>query len=387
MLRLVTITVGMLAAGCTFYTSCPHSTATGAKCNSPASSSQAGAGPVGGGGGNSEGSLGGSAPTEPWRDATGSLVGIQTDFGNVCYVSAKPNEDMLIAGLSTVGLWASGDGAQTWEAIGTAEGSAELANRTNTIIYDPDDSNVFWEAGTYGPGVFKTTDGGHQFTQLGTIGHIEHLAIDLSDPDRQTLLAAGHEQGHVLWLSQNAGSTWTDIGARLPVGASVCSYPMILDSQTFLLTCSGFNAPESGYGIFRSTDAGQNWTQVSTQPASLPALYASDGAIYWPTEGGNALLKSTDQGLNWAQTFGGGARSYGLELPGGSIVFATEQYLILSNDHGATWRPVSSRLPFVPTALAYSPFQKAFFISTVTTQDVVPPEVIQRFDFDDSASP
>jgi len=384
MLRLVTITLGALVAGCTFYTSCPNSNATGTNCNSPASPSQTGgAGPASGGSGNSEGILTGAAPTEPWEDVTSSLIGIQTGFGNVSYLSIKPGENKLIAGLSEAGLWDSVDGGQTWDALSTTP----LPNRTSTLLYDPDRSKVFWEAGTYGPGIFKTKDGGRTFTQLGMIAHNEHLAIDFSDPDRQTLVAAGHEQGRLLWLSRDGGSTWTDIGPELPLGASGCTFPIVLDAQTFLITCSQFNATEAGHGIFRSTDGGESWEQVSAQPAWQPALYASDGAIYWPTEGGGALLKSTDQGLTWAQVFSGGVRSPAIELPSSSIVTATQDYLILSNDQGKTWRPVSSPLPLTPVGIVYAPDQKAFFIWDSSTKETVPAEVIQRFPFDDSASP
>jgi hypothetical protein len=386
MLKLLAITLGVLGAGCTFYTSCPHSNSTGTSCSAPDNSSQGGAGQQAAGG-NSQNAIGGSAPTDPWVDATGNLAGIKTDFGNVAYLSAMQNEDKLIAGLSGVGLFASVDGAQTWDAMGTAKGSAAVQHRTTALLYDPDHSNVFWESGMYGAGVFKTTDAGRKFTQLGDITHIEALAIDFSDPDRQTMLAPGHEQGLVLWLSVDSGQTWKDIGSNLPKGASVCSYPVILDSRTFLVTCSLFNAAESGTGIFRSTDTGQSWEQVSTRSAWQAALYASDGAIYWAAESGGGLLKGTDLGLTWTQTLAGSVQAHAIELPSGSIVVPTERYLILSDDHGATWRPVSSQLPFPRLDVVYAPFQKSFFIWTGTAEETVPDGVLQRYEFDDSAVP
>lgn len=389
MLRLVTITLCALVGGCTLYTSCPKgSVSNGSSCVAVYNGAAGGSGPGSDGGGNTSNSnLAGNAPTEPWVDSTGSLVGTKAGFGNVCYVSAKPDEDKLIAGLAEVGLWESVDGGQTWDAIGTGKGSELLANRTSTLIYDPDHSNVFWAAGTYGPGVFKTTDDGGTFKQLGKTEHNEHLSIDLSDPQRQTMLAGGHEQGRLLWLSTDGGSTWIDIGGDLPADASVCSYPLILDSETFLVGCTRNNAPESGYGIFRSTDAGRSWVQVSTKPAWLAALRASDGTIYWTAEGGGSLLRSTDDGLSWEEVFGSVISMPAIELPSGRIVSATRDYLILSEDRGAHWRPVSSQLPFKPEGVVYSAFQKAFYTWIISTESEIPEAVIQRFDFDDSAAP
>ncbi len=246
---------------------------------------------------------------------------------------------------------------------------------------------MFWDAGTYGPGVFKTTDDGNTFTQVGKTDHNEHLTIDLSDPQRQTMLAGGHEQGRLLWLSTDGGSTWTDIGDDLPADASVCSYPLILDSETFLVTCTQNNAPSTGYGIFRSTDAGKRLGTGFKKPAWLAALHASDGTIYWTAEGGGTLIKSADQGLTWQEVFSGGV----LSLPRSSCRAAASSALlgttlILSEDKGVHWRPVSSQLPFKPEGIVYSTFQKALFTWIISTEDEIPSGVIQRFDFDDSAA-
>ncbi|HEX2673725.1 MAG TPA: hypothetical protein VHM25_22760 [Polyangiaceae bacterium] len=391
MLRLLTIALCALVGGCTLYTSCPKgSESNGSSCVPVYDGSAAGgSGPVGSGGGsNSTGNLAGNAPTDPWMDATGSLTGMKPGFGNICYLSVKPDDDELIAGLAEAGLWASTDGGETWEAMGSGKDSATITNRPTTMIYDPDHSGVFWEAGTYGAGVFKTTDDGKTFTQLGKTEHNEHLAIDLSDPKRKTMLAAGHEQGRILWLSTDGGSTWTDIGDDLPADATVCSYPITLDSETFLISCTQNNSLPSGYGIFRSTDAGASWVQVCEKPGWLAPLHASDGTIYWTLENGGSLLRSTDQGLSWEEVFSGGVLSMPpLELPSGRIVSATKDYLILSEDRGVHWRPVSSQLPFDPEGVAYSSSQKALFSWIVSTAEEIPPGEIQRFNFDDGASP
>ena len=58
--------------------------------------------------------------TTPWVNATGKLLaGMVSDCGNMSYVSAKPDEDLLIAGIALDGLWSSTDGGATWNPMGT----------------------------------------------------------------------------------------------------------------------------------------------------------------------------------------------------------------------------------------------------------------------------
>jgi len=41
-----------------------------------------------------------------WVNVTSNLAGMASECGNMTYVSAKPNEDLVIAGVAQRGLWA-----------------------------------------------------------------------------------------------------------------------------------------------------------------------------------------------------------------------------------------------------------------------------------------
>ena len=332
-----------------------------------------------GGSGATGPSVGGSAPTEPWVDATGDLVGTSSGYGDVTYLSSKPDEDMLIAGLSSVGLWASTDGAKTWNPLGSGDGSAMIGNRPGAIEYDPDHSKTFWEAGSYAEAVFRTTDNGESFARLGMIQHSDSVSIDFTDSKRKTLLASGHEQARTLYLSVDAGESWEEIGASLPANVNACSYPFVVDGQTFLITCSSFGAQE--HGIFRSTDGGKTWESTTETATWQQALQASDGSIYWTIETGG-LLKSTDQGQTWTQVLNGSAIVHPIELPDGSIATSNGQYVIASADGGKSWRPVTSKMPFQTVGVAYSDFHRAFYIWQLATESMVPAGSIQSCAFD-----
>jgi photosystem II stability/assembly factor-like uncharacterized protein len=82
-------------------------------------------------------------------------------------------------------------------------------------VYDPENPNTYWESGIYNDGgVFRTDDGGATFQPLGNVTHIDAVSVDLTDPDRSTLLAGAHEQSVLL----RSG----DGGTRGPTSPAAC---------------------------------------------------------------------------------------------------------------------------------------------------------------------
>ena len=310
----------------------------------------------------------------PWVDATANLAGMPSECGNMYYVSANPGRDQVIAGVAGQGLWANDAGTSEWTRLGGG-----ITNRTETIVYDPDVQDRFWESGHYsGPGAFGTTDGGRTFRTLGGITHLDGLSVDLSDPNRRTLLAGGHERSE-LFRSTDGGATWTNLASQLPAGIGFASQPLVLDAQTYLLGTLG----AEGAGVFRSTDGGSTWSQVSTNPVVGPPLRAQDQSIYWLIEGGRGLIRSTDNGATWTVVFGGSVlASHNLvELPDGRLAAVGRTHLVVSDDHGATWTGFG---PAFPTngayGLTYSQQRNAIYTWQWDCGDKVPAGSVQRLD-------
>jgi photosystem II stability/assembly factor-like uncharacterized protein len=373
--RYVCLFLGALELGCTFYTDCPDGT-SGTQC--AAAGGNAGNG-TGGSATAGTGGLAGQPPSGSWTNATSNLA---TGPGcGVHVVSSRPDEEAVIAGVAGGGLWASRDGGSSWEPLGTGEGSAAIENRPVTLVYDPEDSNSFWEAGSYSWGVFSTHDGGDTFEQLGMVYHVDNVSIDFTDPARSTMLAGAHEQGHTVFRSTDGGANWTDIGSGLPSDRNACSFPMVLDADTVLIGCSRWG--DGNGGILRSEDGGDSWSVASEMSAFSEALLTSDGSIYWGGES-SELKRSDDQGETWEQVAGSiEDRIRPIELPDGRIATLTTEFVIVTADRGETWRPVTSRLPAsYPGGLAYSASQKAFFVWFPGCDDSVRPDAVARYDFD-----
>lgn len=321
-----------------------------------------------------------------WTNTTSNLAGVQSECGNLSFVSAKPDEDLLIAGVAQAGLWSSQDGGDSWQALGTGTGSDAIINRTSAIVYDPADTHRFWESGTYNlGGVYETKDDGLTFKWLGGIGHDDLVSIDFSDPDRKTLLAGGHEMPQTLSRSTDGGAHWAPIGSELPP-ATNCTTPLIIDAQTYLVGCGGLEGGVTG--IYRSTDSGTSWTSVTTAGGTGAPLWASDGSIYWASANNGGLVRSTDQGQSFTQVVGAGVlKSLSpVELPDGKIAAVGSNAVLVSSDQGTTWTAISPALPYNDVVgLAYSAAQKAIYIWHFTCGAPpiqVPADAVMKFPFD-----
>jgi BNR/Asp-box repeat len=314
-----------------------------------------------------------------WVNVTGNLANMASECGNLTLLSAVPGSNTVIAGIALDGLWANSAGT-TWAHLGSGAGSDTITNRPFWIVYDPVHAGVFWEAGIYnGGGVYQTIDNGVTFQRLGSISHNDYVSVDFSDPNRQTLLAGGHEQSQTVYRSTDGGKTWTNIGVNIPADTKFSTSPVIIDAQTYVVNLSGYAG--SVAGILRTTNGGASWQQVSTlEPGGAPPLVTSNGTIYWSYW--NSLLKSTDSGSTWSQVGSNLQPVRPVELPDGRLLSLGATSLVISADAGSTWTPIGDALPFTPAGVIYSPGRKAVFVWRWDCGGVVLPDAIMRLDVD-----
>ncbi len=298
-----------------------------------------------------------------WINVTGNLANMPSECGNLCLLSVVPGQDRILAGIAQRGLWQTTDGGATWTPLGQGPGSDAIVNRPSRIVYDPTNAEVFWESGIYNrSGVYQTTNGGQTFRHLGKITHNDFVSVDFSDPLRRTLLAGGHEQSRTVWKSVDGGQTWTNIGATLPEGTKFSSNPLLLDASTYLVNASGWGKGTGG--VYRTTNGGATWSQVTSLEANGVPLSASDGSIYWPLMYDRGVIRSTNQGQTWTQVCGSGVIKGEriIELPDGRLAAVAGKSVKVSSDHGAGWSPALAPTPIQPSGVIYAPARQAFYI-------------------------
>jgi len=208
--------------------------------------------------------------------------------GSVGAVAVAPsNPDIVYAGTGERdirgdishgdGIYRSDDAGKTWRHLGLAD--TETISR---IVVDPRNPDIVYAAALghiYGftgrRGVFKSTDGGRTwstslpgFEKAGAVD----LVLDPKHPD--TLLAATWEAwrtpyslnsggpGSRLFKTTNGGGNWTDLTQNpgLPSGTigkiGLAISPA--DPNRYFAMVENLDG-----GLFRSDDAGQTWTKVN----------------------------------------------------------------------------------------------------------------------------
>jgi photosystem II stability/assembly factor-like uncharacterized protein len=322
-----------------------------------------------------------------WTNRTGTLAGISSQCGNLSGLFAKPDEDLLIASVALVGLLGSRDGGATWTALSPDAGPGQITNRGTCIAFDPTDSRRYWESGLYnGNGVYVTQDDGATFTPLGSISHNDCVSIDFTDANRNTLLAGGHEVAQTLWRSSDQGMTWASVGKALPLNTN-CTFPLVLGPAVHLVGCGGNGGGVSG--VYRTTDGGGTWQAVTSAGGSGPPLHHSDKSIYWASPNGG-VTRSTDDGQTWSANNAATVVSSKtpIELPDGRVAaIGAHSDIVVSADHGVTWKAVSAPLPYGDAiGIVYSAQRKAFYTWHFTCgfngPVPVPPDAVMSFPFD-----
>ena len=209
-------------------------------------------------------------------------VAIAPTDANLVWVGTGENNNRQSSSWGD-GVYKSTDGGKTWKNMGLKQ-SMHIAR----IIVDPVDHDVvyvaaqgsLWGAGGE-RGVYKTTDGGLTWTRaLTTDDHtgVTELLIDPSN--NKTLYAATYQRrratwgmngggvGSAIWKSTDAGRNWTKVTKGIPEGALGRIGMDIYRKNPNILYARIEHPKESG--TYRSEDAGASWTKMSaTNPRPM----------------------------------------------------------------------------------------------------------------------
>ncbi len=215
-----------------------------------------------------------------------------------------------------------------WRNIGPFRGGR--ANAISGVIGDP----MTYYAGYTGGGVWKTTDGGANWRNISDgyfqVGSIGDIAVSEADPN-VVLVGTGEHAvrgvmtsfGDGVYLSQDAGETWENIGLEKTRHISdVIIHPQ--DINTMFVGAQGaVHGPSAERGVFKTTDGGKTWRKTlyideNTGVSSLMMDMNNPRILYaatwqhrrypWKVESGgpgSSVFKSTDGGETWTKIVNG----------------------------------------------------------------------------------
>ncbi|MBN1434644.1 hypothetical protein JW921_07780 [Candidatus Fermentibacterales bacterium] len=168
------------------------------------------------------------------------------------------------------------------------------------MVADPVTPNVYWTAGrdlNSRIAASKTTDGGASWTRysLGsTTGYAYSVQVDPISPG--TVYVAGYENSQpVIYRTTNGGSSWSTLAAA---GLQGYVYTFAIDPTDPTVLWAGTN-----YGIFKSTNSGSSFTEMSTlvDHTKDVCVDPDDGDRVWVGTYNEGVYVTEDGGSTWTQ--------------------------------------------------------------------------------------
>ncbi len=271
------------------------------------------------------------------------------------------------------GVWKSEDAGRTWTPVFDSEPIASIG----AIDVAPSDPNVVY-VGTgeadmrsqisFGDGMYKSTDAGKTWTHIG-LDHtrqIGRVLVDPHNPDIVFVAALGHAYGanpeRGVYRSTDGGATWKKI---LYKNENVGAIDLAFDpanSRTIYASLWDTRRPPwsiyppsygPGSGIFKSTDGGDTWNQLTTglptegvgrigvavAPTNPDRVYAvvdaKDGGIYRSDDAGASWHKMSDQRRVWQRGWYFGNIVVDPKDP--DDVYVSDTSVYRSTDGGKRW--------------------------------------------------
>jgi photosystem II stability/assembly factor-like uncharacterized protein len=257
-----------------------------------------------------------------WRSVGPAVAG-----GRVPAVAGLDSDPKLYyIGSAGGGVWKSDNGGATWKAVFEKQDVSAIG----AVTIDPTNENVVWvgtgEANprndvTYGDGVYKTTDGGKTWANVGLhdVWSISRILVDPNNTNHVIVGAFGDpfkdSTARGVYVTDDGGKTWSK---TLYVGAQTGAAELAMDPNNPSIIYASmwqfrrmpwtFHSGGPDDGIWRSEDGGKTWTRLSghglptgIMGRSAVAIAPSDSKrIYALIEAkGGIVWRSDDGGNNW----------------------------------------------------------------------------------------
>ena len=261
-------------------------------------------------------------------------IGSAEMSGRIAAVTAIEQEGRLtvFVGSASGGVWKSVNGGTTFRPVFDNQSAQSIG----AVAIDPTNPRIVW-AGTgeswvrnsvsIGDGIYKSIDGGENWTNVG-LGDSEHIAKILVDPrsgNNVLTCATGHlwndSTSGGVYKTRDGGKTWNRVlaGANPSTGCAMLAaspqepatvYAAMWDFRRQAWT---FRSGGPGSGLFKSTDEGDHWTEISTSNASglpdkpygriaLAVAPSKPQTVYAMIESASsALFRSDDGGQHWTR--------------------------------------------------------------------------------------
>ncbi|HEX9983087.1 MAG TPA: glycosyl hydrolase [Thermoanaerobaculia bacterium] len=259
-----------------------------------------------------------------WREV-GPFRGGRADA--VEGIAGQPN--VYYFGSTGGGVWKTTDAGQTWVPVsdgyfGGSVGAIAVAPNDPSVVYAGTGEQTIRGNVSPGAGMWKSIDAGQTWTQIGLTDsqQISRIRVHPTNPDLLYVAALGHAFGpnemRGVYRSRDGGRNWERIlFANRDSGAADLTFdpsnPRILYASTWRFRRGAYFFESGGEGsaLWKSTDGGDTWKELSTNKgmpkgtlgiigvAVSPSNPQNVYAIIEAKEGG--VFRSRDAGESWTK--------------------------------------------------------------------------------------
>jgi photosystem II stability/assembly factor-like uncharacterized protein len=240
--------------------------------------------------------------------------------------AARPLEYYF--GATGGGLWKTIDAGVSWNPVtdhqlhSSSVGAVAVAESNPDVVYIGLGETEFRGNIMQGDGVYKSTDGGRTWTHLGLedTQAISKIRVDPHNADIVYVAAFGHPYGRNenrgVFKSTDGGKSWRKVLYRDDKTAAIDveidpSNPNVLYAALWeaYRTPWSMSSGGPGSGLFKSTDAGETWSEITRNPGLPSGMIGKIGIsvspvdpnrVYAIVEAANGgVFRSDDAGATW----------------------------------------------------------------------------------------
>ena len=228
------------------------------------------------------------------------------------------------------GVFKTTDGGITWAPVtdkyfGGTIGAIGISESNPDIVYVGTGEYPIRGNVSHGDGVFKSIDGGKTWTSVGLADtrQISRVRVHPTNPDIVYVGAQGHVFGpnseRGVFKTTDGGKTWRRVLYR---NDSTGITDLVLDPNNPDIIYAAFwqawRTPwqlvsgGAGSGIFKSTDGGEHWTELTRNPGMPAGVIGNIGLAVSPTNSNQVwaiieadsggVFRSSDGGATWTRT-------------------------------------------------------------------------------------
>ncbi len=215
-------------------------------------------------------------------------IGPTVMSGRVVDLAVNPdNPNEFYVGYASGGVWHTTNNGTTFLPILDSSNTQNVGDIAvdwkNKTIWVGTGENNSSRSSYAGIGILKSTDNGKTWTNMGLRDshHIGRILINPSNPDEVVVGVTGHlysrNQERGIYKTMDGGQTWSqklfvdEVSGIIDVQVNPNNFNlMFAASWTKDRKAWNFNGSGNNSAIYKSTDAGNSWTKVSTASSGFP---------------------------------------------------------------------------------------------------------------------